>query len=250
MDNKLIILIVVAIIAVIVYMMCRNTTVESFMGMSAPGMVKIDEISTKNGMPFASVPNWQSNIAPRFNPNSYGPYIQYNVPDNKYLAVPTDPLGYADSVGSEISPEKVKRQLPKYQDVAELLPTATMGAQHPQQVYNWDRLFKVSLAKSNAKRDADFIRGDLPIPKINTGWFSSRYGTEALRDGAMNVIGGQGNETSNALYSYLKNVSGNTKTTFAGAPLQEVPKANMSRNEMLQTTRGISQGDVQVSMYP
>lgn len=228
---------------------CTCKTTESFMGLSTPGRVSMENVATNSkGVPFMAVPNWQSNIAPRFMPSSYGSHIQYNLPDQKNLAVPQNPLGYADMVRNEIGPETSKKILPKYQDVKEMFPTTDMkNTNNIQNTYNYNRLMKVGLQKSRAKSQADWIRGDLPIPKVNTGWFSSRYGTESLRSGAMNVLGGQHNETANALYSYMKSDSGNTRTTFAGAPLNSV---NMAGAKMTGTSNGINQGDVKITMFP
>lgn len=251
MDNKDMVIVLVALLAVIFaffYMSCKKgSTKEGFMGLSTPGRVAVEQVATNSkGIAFASVPSWQANLSPRFMPNSYGSYIQYNMPSQDMLAVPQDPLGYAEMVKAELGEAKPASTLPKYQDVKEMLPTADMksGSGLRAQTYNWNRLMKVGLAKSKAQNNADFIRGDLPIPKVNTGWFSSRYGTEALRSGAMSVLGGSNNETSNALYSYMRNASGDTKTTFGGTAL------NMATGKTMGTSEGIGQGSLNITMFP
>jgi hypothetical protein len=48
---------------------------------------------------FYTVPqNFQSNIAPRMFAGDYGANITYNLPSKEHLAVPENPLGYADKV--------------------------------------------------------------------------------------------------------------------------------------------------------
>lgn len=66
----------------------------------------------------------------------------------------------------------------------------------------------------------DPIRGDLPIVPYNGDWFRPSVQPNIdLRDGAMMVLGGQDNATARNTMALMREASGNSMGTFAGAPV-------------------------------
>jgi hypothetical protein len=59
---------------------------------------------------FFSSPGFQSAISPRFSTLNYGANIKYNMPDKKNLAVPSDPLTYADMATEGYNPNVSRAQ--------------------------------------------------------------------------------------------------------------------------------------------
>lgn len=101
---------------------------------------------------------------------------------------------------------------------------------------------------SRLRGQGDPIRGDLPIIPISGNWFVSSYAREpqiTLQQGAMNVLGGVNNETSNSLANLIYNASGGTETTIGGV---DMAKTNMSHQVFGATAA--AQGDVQVTSFP
>ena len=114
-------------------------------------------------------PNQTSNVAPRIADVPYTSALQGPVPDTQYLAVdPMNPLGLSQS--------------------GQLQPVI-----YPRAVYanKMSRLFSLG----------DPIRGDLPIaPLAGDNWFKPAVTPHIdLREGAMTVMGGRHNDTTNEL---------------------------------------------------
>lgn len=100
-------ILVILIIAVVLYfVMVRKSSVkENYIpvGLTAAtetvsvapnGQVTLlPQCSSGTTSSFVSVPNYQSMLAPRFNPGSYPANIQYKIPSYQNLAVPSFPLG-------------------------------------------------------------------------------------------------------------------------------------------------------------
>jgi|LauGreDrversion4_2_1035121.scaffolds.fasta_scaffold00325_13 hypothetical protein len=103
--------------------------------------------------------------------------------------------------------------------------------------------------KSSRQRGAgDPIRGDLPIVPVSGNWFIPSQANSPsinLQQGAMNVMGGVNNETSNSLANLIWNASGGTETTIGGV--------DMSKTMMTHQVYGAgaaAQGDVVVTSFP
>jgi len=85
------------------------------------------------------------------------------------------------------------------------------------------------------------IRGDLPVIPCSTGWFQvSATPSRTLQQGAMNVLGGVNNSTTNEMNTLVNMNSGGAITTLSGV--------NMS-NEMGQCLSGAGQ-TVQATAFP
>ena len=85
----------------------------------------------------------------------------------------------------------------------------------------YDRLM---FANRNSKLRAhgDKFRGDLAIAPNNNGWFNvSVQPNIDLEQGAMNVMGGINNETTQQLADLIYTTSGKYKTTIAGANMPD-----------------------------
>jgi hypothetical protein len=94
---------------------------------------------------------------------------------------------------------------------------------------------------SRLRSRGDPIRGDLPIVPCAAEWFRpSVHPNIDLQEGAMNVMGGVGNDTANALSDLIYTSSGGGLTTIGG-----VNMANMFNSSLSGGMR-----DVQMTAYP
>jgi hypothetical protein len=98
-------------------------------------------------------------------------------------------------------------------------------------------------AKSHLHAQGDFIRGDLAIAPCNTGWFQvSVIPARDLNRGAMNVLGGINNETSQATAALVYDNSGNTQSIFGGV--------DMSNQFATMVGSQVSGGPVTATSFP
>lgn len=103
-DNKFVISLIG--ISIAVYAICNLAKTaeaqeikEGFLGTLPSMKVKVERsIGCKDGVDFYSVPQFQSMLSPRFSNVDYGANIQYNLPDQKYLGVPCNPLTMGEMV--------------------------------------------------------------------------------------------------------------------------------------------------------
>lgn len=95
----------------------------------------------------------------------------------------------------------------------------------------------------------DPIRGDLPIVPISGSWFIPSGAYEGpnivLQQGAMNVMGGINNETSNQLANLVYNSSGGAETAIGGV---DMAQTNMSHNVYGAASAAL--GDVKMTAFP
>jgi len=117
--------------------------------------------------------------------------------------------------------------------------TTIDAAGNTQQPIVYNR-FMFANQKSRLRAQGDPIRGDLPIVPCNNGWFNVAVNPNLdLQEGAMNVMGGSMNQTSQALGELIYATSGGADTTIGGV--------NMANQ--FQTTLGAAMGDVNVSSF-
>ena len=193
----------------------RKKTVETFM---PPLSYKREwEVSE----PYTVPSQMTSTLSPRMGNVSYGANINYRPPEKSLLAVdPTNPLGVA--LDGEIQPIIYDRYI-------------------------------YSPKKSRLYRYGDPIRGDLAIAPLAGSWFvPSSTPTLDLREGSINVMAGQYNETSNSLSEMKYRLSGGAYNIAAGMPysktsvLESVPSSSIPLyREMINRS-----GDVIVSTLP
>jgi len=214
----------------------------SITSLSDQGSVRSSALDPQ--MPFVSVPSFQSLLAPRINPNGYRPFITYNMTDYKNQAVPKNPLGYnnkesfknikcdsciSPNVNSQGSIQPLSQSANLTDDCAEvsdgtndMLPITTLGSTDggvQDQPIVFDR-YIFAQKKSRRTQDADFIRGDLPIQPMETGWFRPSVNVLTdLRQGAMSVMGGYDNDTSKDLAQLINKTSGGTMSVIGGVDL-------------------------------
>jgi hypothetical protein len=185
---------------------------------------------------FAIPGNYQSSLSPTGGAGmvDYGANIRYKLPKNEHLRTPdyanmvqenqkcSTQEGYCSGCSGckEGYCQKSSKQssgvsnLPNsYPEVTDMLPVQSMANQTvnalgeiSQQPIVYDR-FIYANQKSFSRGQGDPIRGDLPIVPIKTGWFRpSKHPQIDLRDGALAVVAGPGNETAQQLMA-LQNAS-------------------------------------------
>jgi len=137
--------------------------------------------------PYTAPSQMTSTLSPRLGNVSYGANINYKPPEDRFLAVdPQNPLGVA--ADGEIQP------------------------------IIYDR-YVYAPKKSRLFQHGDPIRGDLAIAPLTGSWFiPSATPTLDLREGAVNVMSGQFNETANSLAELKYRLSGGAYSISAGAP--------------------------------
>lgn len=88
-----------------------------------------------------------------------------------------------------------------------------------------------SSSKSRLKAQGDPIRGDLGIVPCTGNWFTpAARPTEMLQQGAMNVMGGQTNETSRKLDKLLYKSYGYAENEFGGMVDTDLNNVNMGND--------------------
>lgn len=212
--------------------------------------------------PTYTVPGtYQPYLTPRFNSEGYNSFVKYNLPEEKYLGTrPNDPLMMADRVerpqlreGFEQSSFKgntpyqydeiYQKQKEQGDEVANKLPVPTMaggataGQENPNIYTNYDR-FIFALQRNRLQGQGDPIRGDVPCVPCNPSsdansnvWFRPSVNVATnLRTGAINVIAGVGNVTSQQTAELQMRSLGGAKDTFGGVALPlpvNTPVANL-----------------------
>ena len=101
--------------------------------------------------------------------------------------------------------------------------------------------------KSKLHGLGDPIRGDLAITPNRCGWFSVSASPQIdLRSGAMAVMGGLGNETSQELYQLQYQSSGTADSTLGGIDLAEALNVSAQKAGY----QGMATNDVQFTAFP
>jgi hypothetical protein len=151
---------------------------------------------------YTAPPNQTSNVAPRVADVYYGAYINERPPDQRHLAVePFNPLGLSQN--------------------GQLQPIIYARAVYANK-------------KSRLNQLGDPIRGDIPIaPLSGDAWFKPAVTPHIdLREGAMTVMGGRHNDTTNELGLLKYNSTYGAHNIIAGSPFKP-------DNEMVMQTSGM-----------
>ena len=114
-DSKFIATLVALVAAVFAITSFNNrvTSNEGFLGMGSM-TVRKERVAAANHQAaakgdFYSVPGtFQSQIAPRFSNTQYGSSIRYNLPDQKHMASPSDPLTFSNMAKENYTPDTVE----------------------------------------------------------------------------------------------------------------------------------------------
>ena len=226
-------------------------------------------INADYGHDFITVPSFQSVLAPRFDNNNYGALIRYNMPDQKNMAAPVDPLTYGgavsqenyvpqcNSVGGNETPNQGMdmnmmnvnmESTPDttYSGRSDSLPVGNMtsvsAAGDPSQEIVYER-YMFANTKSRSYGNADYIRGDLAIAPKYSGWFDvTPTISRDLNPGALAVMGGGLHQP---VYSLINADSGGAITTMGGVNLAGIdmtPKYNLGLSDSISS--------VNVSAFP
>lgn len=230
--------------------------------------------NSQNGPPVFTVPgNYQTLLSPRFSADGYRSYVKYELPNESHLANrPNDPLMMANSIekrrenyDSSFQGQSIQTQTQMYDqlkkngdEVASKLPIASMNMMNvndkPDVYWNTDR-FIFALQKNRLYAHGDPIRGDVPCVPCNPSsdpqsniWFRpSVTPANALRTGAINVIAGVGNVTSQQTSELQVRATGGTKDTFGGVSLNLPPNTPVSNLEALKKSEYLNIGN-QINM--
>jgi hypothetical protein len=221
---------------------------------------------------------YQSILNPRFSNVQYGANINYKMPSYKHQASPHEPLtfgnmakedfccgGNCDTTGSKNGGPDSYQAEPvmtagyasgnynnvvnkainddnQYPDATDMVPVGDMttvnalGETVAPVVY--DR-FIYANRNSRLRSLGDPIRGDLPIVPCSADWFRpSVHPNIDLQEGAMNVIGGVDNNTTQALSELINATSGDS--TISGVNI----------GNMKNTMTGQSMSTVNVTAFP
>ena len=235
--------------------------------------VPVGRNSALKGNPFFAVQNFQAQLSPRFSNTDYGANIRYNLPNENNLASrQNDPLmmgnvvregfetpvtcgaggagtsfmaqpvmksGFAtgnfnevtNDSRSSIEPQTVD-QIP-VGDMTTVSPTGEM-----EQTIVYDRMI-VANRNSRLRSQGDWIRGDLPICKNETGWFQvSANPVLDLNQGALNALAGPDNGVTQEMTAFMNNSIGTT--TVAGMDLSNQQLASI----------GAGLNDVTITSFP
>lgn len=235
--------------------------------------VPVGRNSALKGNPFFAVQNFQAQLSPRFSNTGYGANIRYNLPNENNLASrQNDPLmmgnvvregfetpvtcgaggagtsfmaqpvmksGFAagnfnevtNDSRSSIEPQTVD-QIP-VGDMTTVSPTGEM-----EQTIVYDRMI-VANRNSRLRSQGDWIRGDLPICKNETGWFQvSANPVLDLNQGALNALAGPDNGVTQEMTAFMNNSIGTT--TVAGM--------NLSNQQLASIGAGLN--DVTITSFP
>jgi len=268
MEN--IVLFTIAVITIILVWVINNTK-EGFW-MTPSRILKVEKVFKEpDSHDFFSTPNFQSQLSPRFSNVDYGANLRSEFPSPLNMGVPVDPLsGQAGYMNASYKPDGSFNETAyangNYNQVLNTVmqqagngwPTSTIEADVSTPFFSQDGTAKQPIIydryiyanrNSRLRGLGDPIRGDLPITPISGNWFvpSGAYeGPNAvLQHGAMNVMGGVNNETSNQLANLIYNSSGGTETAIGGIDMK---KYNMGNSYYGSTSAG--RGDVSVTAFP
>jgi hypothetical protein len=223
-DGKFIATIFAIVISVFAICNFNTKKITSIEGFFPARTVKIDPEYQVNGNFYSTPPNFQLNPSFRMQNATLSPYTRHHLQTNPNaranMATPQlKPTDFATMARENFTHENsYKEQSHSVGDFKTLVPdysTATLPPQNMStintigengeevQAVVYDRLIFAN-RNSNHRRHGDKIRGDLPIAPRKCGlWDPSVNPHIDLEPGAINVIAGIGNETSNEMATFL-----------------------------------------------
>ena len=150
------------------------------------------------------------------------------------------PLMAANFASGDYNEETAKARGEMYPETSSLIPVGDMTTLNSSgetvQPVMFDR-FVFANRNSRLRSQGDMIRGDLPIVPCENGWFRPSVTPNIdLQQGAMNVMGGVTNETTQAMSRLISGTSADF--TVAGVNLKDIPQdptiAALSEGETTQ----------------
>lgn len=216
-DGKFITTLIALVIAVITICNMNKNSVSSVENYMPSLQVKTQTI--------ASPPNLQSPLSPRFFSGGLGSLTKMKptaVANQAYIQ--NNPMGVAEIPCKQKYHDEVKttNALPDYTAAMDednsLLPVPTMETPNENgetvTPVMFDRLIYTN-RNSRTRGEGDHIRGDLPIVPCKGTWFNvSASPSTDLQQGALNVLAGTDNSTTQELARLINN-SG-ASSTIAG----------------------------------
>ena len=180
--------------------------------------------------PTFTVPGtYQSMLSPRFLAEPYSGQVRYNAAPQRYMGVPKNPLGYAESIGHKRPTTRENyshNTLSSELDAAQTpLPTQSMDTPAPSQDCIMDR-FMTATTKSRSYLGNDYIRGSLPVVPVADPSASQLFGKpyqayqpqSSLVTGALQAIAG----ITPPVAQFVQQLSQGTMNTNAGG-VQAIP---------------------------
>jgi hypothetical protein len=259
--DNIILIIFICIFLIIFYMIYYGKRKRENFWMTPSRSFKTERVASTNinneEPDFFQVPNYQSVIAPRFSNVNYGPNLRNRFPNYSKMGMSEEPIYESDSYTSQSTHPQKKTFLLDPHNPSSIVSTSTDKEYFNEdndldQPIIYDR-FIFANRNTRLRGQGDPIRGDLPVAPISGNWFipnaaAGNNTTLTLRQGAMNVMGGSYNETSNELSNMIYNSSGGGKMTLGGIDWSDtsVPTVNNTKNTFIKTAKN---GDVQVSAY-
>lgn len=209
------IVLIILIGAIIAFVLIKKPFSESFWGGNAGAgrsVVAIPEAASIYGGPMYSIPpGYSPAVEPRFANVNFGNNILYNPPSMANMAAADFPLSTSGNVQeSEYLPQQNSQYVGNIDQFAADASQGLVanGVDPDMQTFNYDRLMVVN-KRSRLRGLGDPIRGDLPIAPYSGDWFAPAvYPSVDLREGALNVIAGHDNTTSNELRALQSIYSG------------------------------------------
>lgn len=224
-----------------------------------PTAVPNDYHSMLGNDKFVSYPSFQGRLSPRFSNINYGANIRYNMPSRKNLASPESPLDMGNMVNDCYQESGIKENFhngvktrdeimnsmydshsePVFDSLAvgDMTTISADGTVNQPIVYD-RHIF--SNQKSRLRSLGCMIRGDLNIQPCGIVSVPAVNPHIDLHEGAMNVLGGISNSTSNALAELQFNTSGGTAAISGGV--------NMANH--FSTKLGAGMADVNATAFP
>jgi len=222
-DGKFIATIFAIVISVFAICNLNTKKINSIEGFFQARAVKIDPEYQINGNFFSVPPTFQSNPSFRMQNANLSAYQKHHLNNSPHAranmaTAPLKPTDFASMARENFEkpyaePTHKPGSLVQDYSTATLPPTnmstiTTIGENGEEvQAVVYDRVIFAN-RNSNHRRHGDKIRGDLPIAPRKCGLFDPSVNPHIdLEPGAINVMAGIGNETSNQMATFLNGYS-------------------------------------------
>lgn len=235
-----------AVLLLIKKQFSEGSIVESF-GMIPPQIARVERVVDvpQTGDIYTIPGTYQALLQPKQGGMvDYGAFIRYNMPSIDKRADSLGSLDYSSMGGNPRNTTIIEEPYTRPQSQVKTSEESgvvlgnILGEETQPIIY--DR-YVFANQKDRLRSEADFIRGDLPIVPISTGWFAPSANPQtALREGAMNIMSGPNNETGKELLA-MKAALSRTSTNVGGG-------INYSVQSSPYTTAAGS--DVRVTRFP
>lgn len=269
-DGKFIatlIALVVAVIAICNFNSNKVSSNEGFAGMAHSFTTKVvrevapSQMAYKKGDTYTVPGTYQSMLSPRTNPSQgIGGNVRFSIPNHKHMAAPYDPLNfsymakenyngskcgtstdYTNDNYKEIINDIHTDQNGNNTEILDSIPVGDMTTMNalgePQQMVVYDRLIYTNKKSRNRSQGCP-VRGDLAIVPIEGYMRPPANPNTDLQTGAMAVMGGINNETTQKMASLIANTS--TEPTVSG----------VSMASLKNITAGSQLANINVTAFP